>query len=222
MKTLCILEMYDYTGNQASRGKEEQRVCFQKPVGEDEVMKMNAALAENREYTAEYLDALPEDVRAEVIDGQIFYFAAPTTEHQEISSELFFELKAYVKKKRGDCKALYAPVAVRLDCDNKTSLEPDIIVVCDKDKLHKDACYGAPDLVIEVTSRSTRKRDYGLKMKKYRAAGVREYWIVEPERQTVWVSCFEDEEQSCLYSFDDEIAFRIFPDLSACLKNLLQ
>jgi len=197
-------------------------MCFRKPVGEEEVMKMNAALAENREYTAEYLEALPEDVRAEVIDGQIFYFAAPTITHQSIIGELSFSLMKHIKERRGDCKALVAPVAVRLDCDSKTSLEPDIIVVCDKDKLHEDACYGAPDLVIEITSKSTRKRDYGLKLKKYRAAGVREYWIVEPERQTVIVHCFEDEELSCLYSFEDEIAFHIFPELSVCLKNLIQ
>ena len=197
-------------------------MCFQKPVGEDEVMKMNAALAENRNYTAEYLEALPEDVRAEVIDGQIFYFAAPTIVHQRIIRQLSFALVGHVKEKHGECETLFAPVAVRLNCDNKTLLEPDIIVVCDKDKLHEDACYGAPDLVIEIASKSTRKRDYGLKLKKYRTAGVREYWIVEPERQTVLVSCFEDEELSCLYSFEDEIAFHIFPELSVCLKNLIQ
>ncbi len=197
-------------------------MCFRKPVGEDEVMKMNAALAENRDYTAEYLEALPEDVRAEVIDGQIFYFAAPKIVHQRIICELSFSLMRHIKGKHGDCEVLFAPVAVRLDCDNKTSLEPDIIVVCDKDKLNEDACCGAPDLVIEVASKSTRKRDYGLKLKKYRMAGVREYWIVEPDRQTVLVNCFEDEEQTCLYSFEDEITFHLFPELSVCMKDLIQ
>jgi len=197
-------------------------MCFRKPVGEEEVMKMNAALAENREYTAEYLETLQEDVRAEVIDGQIFYFAAPTMDHQTIVVKLCSRIDRYIEDHAGECRLYVAPVTVRLNCDSKTSLEPDLIVVCDKDKLHKDACYGAPDLVIEITSKSTRKRDYGLKLKKYRAAGVREYWIVEPERQTVLVSCFEDEELSCLYSFEDEIAFHIFPELNICLKNLIQ
>lgn len=197
-------------------------MCFQKPVGEDEVMKMNAALAENREYTAEYLAALPEDVRAEVIDGQIFYFAAPKVIHQAIIVKLCSRIDRYIEEHAGECRLYIAPVAVRLNSDSKTSLEPDLIVICDKDKLHEDACYGAPDLVIEVASSSTRKRDYGLKLKKYRNAGVREYWIVDPERQTVLVSCFEDEERSCLYSFEDEIVFHIFPELSVCLKDLIQ
>lgn len=187
---------------------------FHIPVGEDEVIRMNLALAEERDFTTEDLTSLPEDVRAELIDGQIFYFAAPKVVHQELAGELYFALKSWVNTKKGDCKVLFAPVAVRLNCDNKTSVEPDVIVVCDKEKLHEDGCYGAPDLIIEVASKSTRKRDYGIKMLKYRTAGVREYWIVEPERQTVTVYWFEDERQNCQYSFEDEIPFHLFPELS--------
>ncbi len=196
-------------------------MCFQKPVGEDEVMEMNAALAERRDFTADDLAALPEDVRAGVIDGQIFYFSGPKVIQQRISANMFARLWNHISDRKGECEALFAPVAVRPNCDDKTVLEPDIIVVYDKDKLREDACYGAPDLVIEVASKSTRKRDYGLKLVKYRTAGVREYWIVDPERQTVLVSCFEDEEQTCLYSFEDEIAFHLFPELKICIKDMI-
>jgi len=196
-------------------------MCLWKPVGEDEVIEMNEALANKRSFTADDLDALPEDVRAEVIDGQIFYFAAPKVVHQRLVGKLFIRISNHIAEKAGTCEAVVSPVAVCLDCDDKTLVEPDLIVVCDKDKLHEDACYGAPDLVIEVVSKSTRKRDYGLKMMKYRTAGVKEYWIVDSERRTVMVTCFEDECQNCLYSFEDEIAFRLFPELSVCVTDLI-
>ena len=139
-------------------------MCMRKPVGEDEAIEMNEALAEKRDFTADDLEAFPEDVRAEVIDGQIFYFATPKVIHQEIVGVLYSELRTHIREKKRACKPLVAPVAVRLNCDDKTLVEPDVIVVCDKDKLYEDGCYGAPDLVIEVASKSTRKRDYGLKM----------------------------------------------------------
>ena len=197
-------------------------MCFRKPVGEDEVMEMNAALAESRDFTAEDLEAFPEDVRAEVIDGQIFCFAAPKVVHQKLVIKLGSRLDRYIEEHSGKCQAFVAPIAVRLYCDNKTSLEPDVIAVCDEEKLHEDACYGAPDLVIEIVSRSTRKRDYGLKLMKYRTAGVKEYWIVDPERETVLVNCFADECETCLYSFDDEVCFHLFPELGICIRELIK
>ena len=196
-------------------------MCMRKPVGEDEAIEMNEALAEKRDFTADDLEAFPEDVQAEVIDGQIFYFAAPKVIHQRLSGNLFISISNHIAEKKGTCEAFIAPVAVRLNCDDKTLVEPDVIVVCDKDKLHGDGCYGAPDLVIEVTSKFTRKRDYGLKMMKYRIAGVKEYWIVDPERETVMVNCFDDECQTCLYSFDDEITFHLFPELRVRVRDLI-
>ena len=76
-------------------------------------------------------------------------------------------------------------------CDKRQTLinylEPDILVVCDENKLSEDGCHGAPDLIVEVASQSTKKRDYGIKLLKYRTAGVKEYWIVDPMRETVMV-----------------------------------
>jgi len=195
---------------------------FSIPVGEDKVIEMNAALAEKKDYTTEYLDSLPENVRAELIDGQIYYFAAPKVIHQELVGELYFTLRSWIAGKKGECKVLVAPISVRLNCDDRTSVEPDVIVVCDKEKLHEDGCYGAPDLMIEVSSKSTRRRDYGIKMLKYRTAGVKEYWIVDPDRRTVTVSWFEDESQNCLYSFDDEISFHLFPGLSVRVGDWME
>lgn len=182
-----------------------------RPVGEEEVMEMNAALAHDKTFTTDYLDELPEEIRAEVIDGQIFYMASPYVIHQELVGELHFILKKHVKE--GECKVLISPVGVRLNSDKRTEVQPDIIVACDKEKLKPEACYGAPDLIIEIASKSTQSRDYGIKMLKYRTAGVKEYWIVDPKKRTVMVYWFEDENQNCLYDFEDEITFHLFPEV---------
>ena len=190
-----------------------------RPVGEDEVMRLNEELSQKRTYTAEDIRKLPEDVRAELIDGQIYYFAAPKTVHQKIVLRLSMRLQSHIDEKEGICEVFVAPLAVCLDEDDKTLLEPDVFAVCDRKKIREYACYGAPDLVIEITSKSTRKRDYGIKMMKYRTAGVKEYWVVDPDRQIVLVSWFEDESVNCLYSFEDEISFRLFPEVTVRIRD---
>ena len=182
-------------------------------VGEEEVIKMNAELAVRRDFTVEDIEHLPDGVRAELIDGQIFYIAAPRTVHQKLQAELFYALLHHVKTNEGTCSVFAAPLSVKLVNDGKNYLEPDIVVICDSDHIQEDGCYGAPDLVIEIVSKSTSKRDYGIKMLKYRTAGVKEYWIVDPIRETVMVFWFEDETQNELYSLYDEIEFHLFPGL---------
>jgi len=201
--------------------KREERVGMKVtwPVGEDEIMKLNEDFAGKNDYTAQDIRNLPEDARAELIDGQIYYFASPKTVHQRIAGRLFMKLQSYIDQEHGECQAYIAPLDVCLDEDDKTLLEPDVFVVCDSSKIHEDACYGPPDLVIEITSKSTRKRDYGIKMMKYRNAGVKEYWIVDPDRRVVLVSWFADESVNCLYSFEDEIAFRLFPDVKVRIQD---
>ena len=188
-------------------------------VREEEVMKMNMELAEKRDFTVDFIENLPDGVRAELIDGRVFYFAAPTTKHQRLAGELYFAIRQYISKNRGTCEVFFSPIGVKLAEDNKNHLEPDIIVVCDSDKMKEDGCHGAPDLVIEIAPKSTSRRDYGIKMLKYRTAGVKEYWIVDPVKETVMVFWFEDEEQNYLYSIRDEIEFHIFPDLIVKLET---
>lgn len=196
-------------------------MCMRMPVGEDEVIQKNMALAQKKDYTVLDLEMMPEDVRAEVIDGQLYYFATPLVIHQQLIVELGFSLKDHIKKEKGKCRMLVAPVAVYLGEDQRTTVEPDIIVVCNPDQLTEKGCCGGPDLVIEVTSKSTKDRDYGIKMLKYRMAGVREYWIVDPMKRTVMVYWFEDESQNCLYSFEDEVCFHLFPGLAVTVSSLL-
>lgn len=164
-------------------------------------------------YTIEDIYALPEGKRAELIDGQIYYMSAPGLTHQRILGRLYQMIADYVNGHEGKCEVLPAPFAVFLKEDDINYLEPDISVICETSKLDENGCHGAPDWVIEIVSPSSRSRDYIRKMLKYGTAGVREYWIVDPEKQTVTVYNFEKDlmEQ---YSFQEEIPVGIYEDFT--------
>lgn len=187
-------------------------MCERRFVGEEEVIQKNMALAEKKDYTAEYIENLPEDERVELIDGQLFYMATPTERHQGLITFLILNIGVYLKEKKGACKVYPAPLAVYLDCDNRTYLEPDIFIVCNKHKMDQKGCHGAPDFVAEIISPSTRSKDYLLKMNKYQKAGVREYWILDPEQGVIQVYDFEHEKVYG-YGFQDKVRVEIFGDL---------
>ena len=153
--------------------------------------------AEEPRYT--FADALTwgEDERIELMDGEAVMMAPPLRVHQEILMALSRQIANFLDGKQ--CKVYPAPFAVRLfEEDDDTSedvdtmLEPDITVVCDPDKLDKYGCKGAPDMVIEILSPSTRRHDLAVKYQLYQRAGVREYWIVDPDTKIVQVFKLED------------------------------
>mgnify|MGYP000438242551 FL=1 len=127
--------------------------------------------------------ALPEEQRVELIDGVIYDMSAPTSVHQLLGTEILLVLKDYIRKQHGRCVLIASPIDVQLDCDDKTMVQPDVIVVCDREKIQNRCIFGAPDFVAEVLSESTRKKDLVLKLNKYMTAGVREYWLVDPDRK---------------------------------------
>ena len=137
----------------------------------------------------------PENERSELIDGEAVMMSLPSTVHQKISGELFRQLANFLEGKK--CEVFSAPFGVRLfekDGDSPenvdTMVEPDISVICDRDKLDRHGCKGAPDLIVEILSPSTQRRDRLIKLELYQRAGVREYWLVSPEEQTVQVLLF--------------------------------
>ena len=174
-------------------------------------------------YTIQDIEALPEDVRAELIDGQIYYMTPPVRIHQEIITEVLVAVHSYIKAHKGDCKIYPAPLGVYLNGETgRDLLEPDLVLICNHDRLHDKGCMGAPDWVMEVISPSTRSRDYAIKLFKYRTAGVREYWIVNPEKEIIHVYRFDQNPEVVdVYRFDEEVPFSIFPDLSIRLSDLL-
>ena len=184
-----------------------------------------AYVVQKKVHTIDEIYALPEGIHAELIDGQIYYMASPTRMHQEITGEMYLAVANHIKASGGSCKVYIPPFAVFLFGDDSTYLEPDLTVVCNPDKLNDKGCVGAPDWIVEVLSPSSRRMDRILKMLKYRMAGVREYWIIDPDTRTVNVFLFntdnEAEEQAQLYSFEDDISSFTFPDLKIRLSDVV-
>ena len=171
--------------------------------------------------TIEDIYALPDGQRAELIDGQIYMMAPPTRIHQELVVQFSRIIGNHIASKKGECRIYPAPFAVNLDANDKDWVEPDISVVCNPSKLTDKGCSGAPDLIIEILSPTSRKRDYITKNSLYSDAGVREYWIVDPKKEITVVYHLEDDAAPTVYPFNSPVSFRIFPELTVTISNLL-
>ncbi len=191
---------------------------------DDESGALDLAVLFNRKTNTidDYFN-LPDNTRAELIDGEFYLMAEPTIWHQRVAGLVHFFLLSYVREKGGKCLPLIAPVGVQLDMDDKTVVEPDVVVVCDPNKVKDRVVYGAPDWVLEVVSPSSKKRDYILKLQKYQNAGVREYWIIdrEKERVTVYINLDKPDDMEVeIYSFDEKIPVSIYDDLVIDLSEI--
>ena len=162
------------------------------------------------EYTLEDYLAIPDERRVELIDGVIYDMSSPLGHHQIIAGQIHFHLVSYISGKGGPCIPFIAPVDVQLDCDDKTIVQPDITILCDRSKYTPQRIVGAPDFVVEVLSKSTRKKDIFIKLNKYRSAGVREYWMVDPDKKNVMVYHFENDDDLSVYTFRDKVPVGIY------------
>ncbi|MBZ4644799.1 MAG: hypothetical protein PWR27_1604 [Petroclostridium sp.] len=180
-----------------------------------------------KKYTYEDYLNWPEEERWEIIDGIAYMQAAPSRIHQEILMELSKQIANYLTGK--PCKVYPAPFCVRLpkgdeksDKDIKNVVEPDITIVCDPSKLDEKGCNGAPDMIIEIMSPSSGKKDRVEKFNKYEKAGVREYWVVEPDEKLVSVFVLQENKRYGrpeMYTDEDKVQVSIFPDLIIDLKS---
>ncbi len=162
------------------------------------------------DFTIEDYYAIPEDRRVELIDGVIYDMSAPTISHQELVGELFYQIKSFIRTQGGQCKPYLSPTDVQLDRNDRTMVQPDLIIVCNPAQLTDTCIVGAPDFILEVVSPSSRRRDYIIKTHKYMDAGTREYWIVDPYKETVLVYYFEDENSPIIYPMNTRIPVRIY------------
>ncbi len=174
------------------------------------------ALAEQKLSTIEDVYDLPDGQRAELVDGQMYMMAPPNREHQELAGELYRTISNYIHSKRGDCKIYMAPFAVFLN--DKNYVEPDISVICDRSKLTDQGCAGAPDWIIEIVSPGSRRMDYMVKLFKYRNAGVREYWIVDKQKDRITVYNLENDDMK-EYTFNEPVRAGIYEDLEINLRE---
>ncbi len=172
-------------------------------------------------FTAKDYWNIPDGERAELIDGQLIAKAPPSFKHQKLVSELHYAIKSYINSKNGACEVIPSPFAVYLTVNDDTYVEPDISVICDPNKLSDRGCEGAPDFIVEVVSPSSRKHDYSIKNDIYINAGVREYWIVDPEKERTTVYRYEEDAAPTIFSFDQSITVGIYGDLRVTISELL-
>ncbi len=170
------------------------------------------------QYTLADYYALPDAQRVELIDGVLYDMGSSSSPHQLIGGQIYAQLLAHVQSKGGNCLPLMSPIDVQLDRDDRTMVEPDVVILCDRSRLTRRCILGAPDFVVEVLSHSTRKKDMTLKMHKYAAAGVREYWIIEPDQRKVVIYNLAENEIPAIYSFREPIPVGIWD--SGCTVDL--
>lgn len=176
---------------------------------------------------AEYL-LTSEEERWEIIDGKPYNLApAPSPEHQRTVSSLQGEFYAFLKGK--PCTSYVAPFDVRLMTDEKPDdqirniVQPDLVVICDESKIDGKGCNGPPDLIVEVLSLATAKRDRSDKLRLYRLSGVKEYWIVDPSNKTVEVFHWHEHQfaDAKVYTWDETIPVGLSDDWIVDLKDVL-
>lgn len=158
-----------------------------------------------RTYQMEDMEQLEEGVRAELINGRLFMLGAPNRIHQYILSNVMFQIMTHIDKNHGKCHVYPAPFDVKLYGDDSTIVQPDITVICDTDKLTDKGCSGAPEWVIEIASSGNFRHDFVTKLMLYQMAGVKEYWIVDPQEKMVYAHYFEDIKKSRSYTFEESV-----------------
>jgi len=176
---------------------------------DDLVREGSALYMADAPHTIENYYALPEDVRAELIDGRFYNMSAPSYVHQELVGELAARIRECIRKHNMPCRVFVSPCDVQLDGDEYTMVQPDVLVLCDPGKLKYNVLFGAPDFVAEVLSPATRLKDLSVKVGKYRAAGVREYWIIDSESEQVVVYLFEENDIPRIYDRESVIPVKI-------------
>lgn len=160
--------------------------------------------------------------RWERIDGVIFDMSPPPSSvHQRIVGNLFAVFHAHLKQK--SCQVFVAPFGVWLDSEeNGNYVEPDITIICNPNLILEKGCWGTPDMVIEVLSPSTGKKDRTVKLKRYRLSGVKECWLVDPTNQTVEVYQFSDNlfSEPQVYDQEDQVRVTLFEEININLHDI--
>ncbi len=184
----------------------------------------------NKRYTyADYLTWI-DDKRRELIDGFINFMAGPLRKHQKASMVIGNRIFNFLEDRK--CEVYSAPFDVRLPRNGKTAnnkiydvVQPDISVICDLNKLDEKGCIGAPDLIVEILSPSTGKKDLRDKYKLYERSGVKEYWIAYPEQKNINVFILNNKnkyELSGMYVEGDKISASMFPELKIDITEVFK
>lgn len=191
--------------------------------------EIQRCIAESKEglvderISVKQLEMLGENKNIELFDGKMIFNETPGLCHQTLVQTLGKVFDKYIDDNNVKCKLYNVGVNVFIDEDDYSLLIPDLVALCDDSKLNDEGILGAPDLVIEVISKSTRRLDYNDKMHKYMHAGVREYWIVDPEKERVTVYIAGEPMMAYVYNFDDDIPVEIYDGkLKICINKIME
>jgi len=175
-----------------------------------------------RQYGMRDIEMLPEGIWAELIDGKLHFVSAPSRMHQFLVVNILVRIKNHIDKNKRKCHVYTAPLGVVLFEDEVTWVLPDILVACKKDILTDYGCEGAPDLIVEIVSPNNATHDYITKMNKYQQAGVREYWIIDPQAEIVLLHDFENPENSKKYGYEDSIKSNVLDGFEIRIADFIQ
>lgn len=184
---------------------------------------------DNKIYTYDDYLKFADDEPVEIIDGRISAMSpAPSRIHQKIITEILVELRNYIRLNNGECEVYPAPFDVVLKNDDeevgssRNIVQPDISVICDKNKLTDKGCVGSPDMIVEIVSPFNPSNDYIRKLSLYEQFKVNEYWIVNPMKKSIFIYTLTDNgyDAPTSYTFDDKIKVNIYDDLEIDFKSL--
>ena len=174
-------------------------------------------------YTYSDYRSWETDVRYELMNGVAYALASPSPKHQRIIGKLYTQFDKHLNGKK--CEVFLSPLDVRLNYDTKddTVVQPDLFIVCDKNKIDNKGCKGVPDLMIEVLSQSNRSWDLLMKYNRYLKAGVPEYWVVDPDARLVHVFILKDENYIAKnYGDDAVITSTILPECKIDMTQVFE
>lgn len=173
------------------------------------------------EYTVEEYFAIANCSEYELINGRLIKKNAPAAEHQITSLQICMAFYQHILENKGGCQVIPAPFCVVLNEEDAVVVQPDVSVICDSEKLKDGCCYGAPEIVVEIVSPGNWKYDYREKLCIYDEYGVREYWIVDLERDRVLVYDFENSIGPQLMPLNEEVHSNVLSGFSMNIGELL-
>lgn len=164
---------------------------------------------------------MPGDDYIELINGVMYVMGTPTIPHQYVISEIQGDFTQFIREREGKCLVFGSPTGVRFEEDDSNYLLPDLLVVCDRSIIKREGVFGAPDFVLEVVSKSSIKNDMIRKLSIYEEKGVKEYWIIDPDRERLIVYDFKNDKVPAFYTFDNIVPVGIYDgELMIDLKKL--
>lgn len=162
------------------------------------------------EYVISDLDDVPEEVMYELIEGCIYDRNVPSVAHQDVLGEIHYLIKNYIKKNKGKCAVFINNTGLTFEEDESNLLVPDLMIVCDENKIKYEEIQGAADFVLEIASPSNARRDYGVKQKIYMEKGVREYWVLNPMKKVLTIYTQDNIECPSIHNFNEKVGIGIY------------